>query len=348
MTLWCADASVLSTLRTRSQGHVRIWRHTPIRCTPLPEGAAQGSLWVNEGPAMTSIAGFTRNTFTLPDITLSVQQAGQGAPLVLLHGYPQNGMCWSRVAPVLARDFHVIIPDLRGYGQSDAPADDALHTTYSKRRMAQDIVDLMQALGLPSAHVLGHDRGARVAYRLALDHPARVRRLGIIEIVPTSEFWAAWSAELAMSAWHWTYLAQPAPMPERMILADPSAWTDHILTSWALGRSLDVFPAIALESYRAQAQEAARVHAMCADYRAGATSDRQADLTSKAAGQRIAAPLAYLWGAHGFPARTGDPLGIWRGWATSVQGGSCESGHFVMEENPRAVLDLFVPFFAAP
>jgi len=297
---------------------------------------------------MPTIPGFARQAVTLPDITLSVQQAGQGAPLILLHGYPQNGMCWSRVAPVLAQDFHVIIPDLRGYGQSDAPPDDAAHTTYSKRRMAQDIADLMAVLGLPSAHVLGHDRGARVAYRLALDHPDRVRRLGIIEIVPTADFWAAWSAELALSAWHWTYLAQPAPMPERMIGADPRAWTDHILTGWTLGRSMEVFPPDALESYRAQAEVPARVHAMCADYRAGATTDRRADLATQASGQRIVAPLAYLWGEHGFPARTGDPLGIWRRWAASVQGNACASGHFVMEEHPQAVLDLFAPFFAAP
>jgi haloacetate dehalogenase len=295
---------------------------------------------------MTTIPGFHRSRIAVSDLALSVQQAGQGEPLILLHGFPQNGLCWWRVAPRLAERFHVIVPDLRGYGLSDAPPDDPGHTAYSKRRMAQDIVELMQALGLESAHVLGHDRGARVAYRLALDHPERVRRLGIIEIVPTADFWAAWTAELDLSAWHWTFLAQPAPMPERMIGADPVAWMDHLLQSWTMGKSLGVFAPQALESYRVQVRDPARVHAMCADYRAGATTDRQIDLATLARGQRIAAPLAFLWGKSGFPARTGDPLGVWRNWATTVRGNVCSSGHFAMEENPAAVLDLFLPFLA--
>lgn len=296
---------------------------------------------------MTEIPGFTRSRIALPDITLSVQQAGQGSPLVLLHGFPQNGLCWWHVAPVLARQFRVIVPDLRGYGQSDAPPDDAGHTVYSKRRMAQDIVALMDALGLASADVLGHDRGARVAYRLALDHPGRVRRLGIIEIVPTSDFWAAWNAELAMAAYHWTFLAQPAPMPERMIASDPVAYVDHVLASWTMARSLDAFPPQALASYRDQIADPARIHAMCADYRAGASTDRQIDLESRALNRRIGAPVAYLWAGHGFPARTGDPLGLWRNWADRVTGNACQSGHFAMEENPEAVLKLFAPFFSA-
>ena len=147
-----------------------------------------------------TIAGFARRRLPGNGITLSVQEAGQGAPLILLHGYPQNGLCWSRVAPAFAAQNRVIIPDLRGYGQSDAPPDDAAHTAYSKRQMAQDIVALMDHLGLERAAVLGHDRGARVTYRLALDHPNRVSRLGIIEIAPTSDYWAAWSAEINLSA----------------------------------------------------------------------------------------------------------------------------------------------------
>lgn len=297
---------------------------------------------------MTEIPGFTRSRIALSDITLSVQQAGAGDPVILLHGFPQNGLCWWHVAPVLAERFRVIVPDLRGYGQSDAPRDDSGHTVYSKRRMAQDVVDLMQVLGFESAHVLGHDRGARVSYRLALDHPGRVRRLGIIEIVPTADFWAAWNADLAMSAYHWTFLAQPYPMPERLIAGDPMAWVDHTLASWTLSHGLSSFPPEALASYRAQISDPARIHAMCADYRAGATTDRRIDLESREAAQRIAAPMAYLWAEQGFPARTGDPLGLWRSWADHVSGRSCTSGHFAMEENPRAVLDLFLPFFLAP
>ena len=296
---------------------------------------------------MTTIPGFTRRRVALPGITLSLQEAGSGPPLILLHGYPQNGMCWARVATDFARHFRVLIPDLRGYGDSDAPPDDADHLTYSKRQMAADINALMDHLGLPAAHILGHDRGARVAYRLALDHPARVQRLGIIEIAPTAEYWDAWGHDLGMAAYHWTFLAQPYPLPERMIGADPVAYLDWTLQGWTLAKSLSVFPPASLESYRQQARNTAHTHAICADYRAGATTDRTHDQADRVAGRRIAAPLHFLWGRHGFPARTGDPAGIWRRWATTVTDTSCESGHFVMEENPQAVLDAFIPFFAA-
>jgi len=296
---------------------------------------------------MPEIAGFARSRVDCGEVTLSVQMAGQGPALICLHGYPQNGMCWARVAPVLAQTFRVIIPDLRGYGQSDAPEDDAGHDAYSKRRMALDIIGLMDALGLESAMVLGHDRGARVSYRLALDHPARVTRLGIMEIAPTADYWAAWGADMAMAAYHWTFLAQPAPLPERMINADPEAYVDWTLASWTLSKSLADFPDASLQSYRSQATDPARIHAMCADYRAGATSDRRHDEEDRAAGRRITAPLHFLYGHHGFPARTGDPAGLWRNWATLVTAEACESGHFVMEENPDAVLAAFVPFFAA-
>ncbi|MFN3845474.1 MAG: alpha/beta fold hydrolase [Paracoccaceae bacterium] len=292
------------------------------------------------------IPGFLRRRVDLPGIGLSVQEAGHGPALILLHGYPQNGLCWARVVPEFVQEHRVIVPDLRGYGQSDAPPDDVGHCAYSKRQMAADIVALMDALGLPDAMILGHDRGARVAYRLALDHPTRVSRLGIIEIVPTADYWANWGAELAMAAYHWTFLAQPAPLPERMIEADPTRYIDHTLRSWTQSRSLAVFPRESLASYRYQACEPERIHAMCADYRAGATTDRADDEADRAAGRKITAPLRFLHGHHGFPAKAGDPAGIWRTWATTVTATACESGHFVMEENPTAVLDAFQPFFA--
>lgn len=294
---------------------------------------------------MAVIDGFTRRRVALPGITLSVLEAGSGPPLILLHGFPQNGMCWSKVAPEFARHFRTIVPDLRGYGESDAPPDDPDHITYSKRRMAEDIIALMDELDIRSAHVLSHDRGARVSYRLALDHPGRLRRLGIIEIVPTGDFWNAWTAELAMAAWHWTFLAQPAPLPERMISADPLPWLDTLLSTWLRSHDLSDLPPAALQSYRDQMEQPDRVHAMCADYRAGATTDRRIDEASRAAGEKIAAPLSYLWAEKGFPARSGDPLSLWRAWATDLSGASCASGHFVQEENPGAVLDQFLPFF---
>jgi len=297
---------------------------------------------------MTSgIPGFSRSHITVNGVRLSVHQGGGGAPLILLHGYPQTHMCWARVAPGLARRFNVIVPDLRGYGDSDAPADDPDHTVYSKREMARDIIGLMDALGIGRAAVLGHDRGARVAYRLALDHPGRIARLGIIEIVPTGDFWAAWTADLAMSAYHWTFLAQPAPLPETLISADPVGYIDHTLQSLTLERSLDCFAPDALASYRAQAANPVRIAAMCADYRAGATTDRRLDDADRAAGRKLSCAMKFLWTETGFPAQTGRPAALWSDWADKVEDCACVSGHFVPDENPRAVIDAFVPFFLA-
>lgn len=294
------------------------------------------------------IPGFERKRVALADVTLSVQIGGEGPPLVLLHGFPQNGMCWSRVAGEFAKSHRVLIPDLRGYGFSDAPPDDDSHTVYSKRTMALDIVQLLDSFGWHDVNILGHDRGARVSYRLALDHPDRVRKLGIIEIAPTADYWAHWGAEMAMAAYHWTFLAQPSPLPERMINADPAAYIDWTLESWTKQKSLSVFPDANLESYQAQSMQPSRIHAMCADYRAGATTDRSHDEDDRRLGNRIDAPLRFLYGHHGFPARTGDPAGIWRAWASNVIASPCDSGHFVMEENPDAVLEAFLPFFNYP
>ena len=211
--------------------------------------------------------------------------------------------------------------------------------------MAKDLIGVLDHLNYDRAHVLGHDRGGRVAYRFALDHPDRLDRLGIIEIVPTGDFWRVWNAELAYKAYHWTFLAQPHPLPERMINADPEAYVDHTLKSWVNAKSLDVFPISALDSYRAQARNPARIHAMCADYRAGATFDRQLDEEDRMNGKKIAAPLRFLWAEGGFPGQTGNPEGLWHKWADKVSAQSCVSGHFVMEENPEAVLDCFGAFF---
>ena len=291
-----------------------------------------------------AIEGFEQSFVDVGAVRLSVHRAGRGRPLILLHGFPQNHRCWEKIAPTLAESFDVIVPDLRGYGDSDAPEGVA---AYAKREMARDIVGLMDALGLEKAHVLGHDRGARVSYRLALDHPERVDRLGIIEIVPTGDFWTSWDAELAMAAYHWTFLAQPAPLPERMIAADGPGYVDWTLSSWTHGRTLDVFGADALESYRAQGADPERVAAMCNDYRAGATVDRRIDAESRAAGAQIAAPTLFVWGAGGFPAKTGDPLGVWRDWAPDLRGVELQgSGHFAMEEVPEAVLGAVRAHFA--
>ncbi|CTQ48364.1 alpha/beta fold hydrolase [Jannaschia donghaensis] len=289
----------------------------------------------------------TRHSVTVDDgTTLAVYEAGQGAPLILLHGFPQNHRCWLPVLPELARTHRCILIDLRGYGDSDAPADDAGHTTYSKRRMGRDVLAVLDALGIDRADVAGHDRGARVAYRFALDHPNRLHRLAILEVIPTVAFWDAWNADLAQTAYHWNFLAQPAPFPERLIAADPKFWVDWTLSAWTLAKSLAPFSDDALQSYRSQAADPMRVAAMCADYRAGFHTDRAIDAADRAAGRRIAAPLHFIWGEHGFPASTGDPAAVWRDWADTVTDTSVPSGHFAMEEVPRAVGRALARFFA--
>lgn len=269
---------------------------------------------------------------------------GSGAPLVLLHGYPQNHATWHRIAPELAEHFTVIIPDLRGYGASEAPPADAESRAYSKRQMGRDILKVMDGLGYDRFNLVGHDRGARVSYRMAFDHPGRIEKLGIVEVVPTAEMWAHFDAQMGLGAYHWTFLAQPAPLPERMIDADPVAYLEWTLKSWTQSKSLQVFDPRALELYREAFRDPARIAAMCADYRAGATIDRTFDEEDLAAGRRISVPLHFIWTDHGFPARTGEPLAIWRKWADKVTGASVEAGHFAMEENPEGVLSALMPF----
>jgi len=279
-------------------------------------------------------------------LSLAYRRMGSGPALILLHGFPQNHLCWEAVAPEFTKYFDVIMPDLRGYGASEAPFDSSDdHSVYAKQTMANDIVGLMDSLQIPSAHVLGHDRGGRVAYRLALDHPDRVNKLGIIEIVPTGDFWAFWNANLGMKAYHWTFLAQPYPLPETMINADPEGYIKWTLQSWTLGKNLSVFSAKALESYLKQSQDPSRIHAMCADYRAGASFDRKLDDLDRSHGKKIQSPMKFLWAEDGFPAQTGNPTDLWTPWVDNLQDASCKSGHFVMEENPQAVIKSYLPFF---
>ena len=288
--------------------------------------------------------GFTEGRAAGAGAEIFFRIGGSGSPLVLLHGYPQCHATWHRIAPALAQHFTCILPDLRGYGQSGIPADEAEHRSYSKRRMAEDVVALMQGLGHRSFRIVGHDRGARVSYRLAFDHPAVVERLAIIEVVPTLVMWEAFSAEMALKAYHWPFLAQPAPLPERLIASHAEYYLDHTLASWTRDRSLEVFDPRALTLYRSAYSDPDRLHAFCEDYRAGATCDRADDAVERTAGRKIAAPLHFVWGQAGFPAKTGDPLGIWRDWAENVSGSSTDSGHFGPEEDPEGTLQGLLPF----
>lgn len=295
------------------------------------------------------IPGFSRRMLEFDGARLAVHIGGRGAPLLMLHGYPQTHLSWLRTAPGFADRFTCFIPDLPGYGESEMAPEDGIGVLppMSKRAIARRLVTMMAELGHDRFHLLGHDRGARVGYRMALDFPGRVVKLGIIEVVPTAEMWRAYKAPLAKKAWHWTFLSQPAPHPERMIGADPDHFTDWALSSWTIAGDLSVFPSVALGSYRAQMRNHDCVHAMCEDYRAGAGIDLTHDEEDLAAGKTIKAPLHFMWTANGFPARTGDPRGLWRKWADTVTGTQIESGHFAQEEHPDAVLDAFLPFFSA-
>jgi haloacetate dehalogenase len=290
-------------------------------------------------------AGFRSAMIEGDGAHLSCRIAGEGPPLVLLHGFPQTHAAWHRVAPALAKHFSCVVPDLRGYGESSVPEPDGGHEAYSKRAMARDIIAVMRRLGHERFSLLGHDRGARVAYRLALDAPEHVERLGIIEVVPTAEMWDGFDAEMGMKAYHWTFLAQPHPLPERMIAADPVAYLEWTLASWSHAGDLSAFDPVVLDHYRRFVAEPERIRAFCEDYRAGATIDRAHDDADAKAGRKITAPLHFVWSQHGFPASTGQPLALWQKWADKVTGETVEAGHFAQEENPQGVLKAFVPFF---
>ncbi|MDI1345713.1 MAG: alpha/beta hydrolase [Pseudolabrys sp.] len=267
---------------------------------------------------------------------------GKGPPLLLLHGYPQTHVIWHRVAPVLAQRFSLVVPDLPGYGASAAPPADVDHAPYDKRSMAKAMVEVMQSLGHERFRLAGHDRGGRAAYRLALDHPSRVERLATLDIIPTAEMWRSWDRAMAMKAYHWTFLAQPAPLPEMLIEKAAVAYLEWKLKSWA---KTDAFDPRALDHYRAAFCDNAHIHAHCEDYRAGATVDVAHDDADLAAGRTIDCPMLALWGSGGFPSQTSGPLDIWRKWAPKAEGQAIDSGHFLPEENPDATATALLEFF---
>jgi len=271
---------------------------------------------------------------------------GEGPPLLLLHGYPQTHVMYHRVAPALGRRFTLVIPDLPGYGWSDMAEADAAHAPYTKRAMAAVMIEVMEALGFVRFRLAGHDRGGRVAYRLALDHPGRVEKLALLDILPTYDYWQRMDHAYGLKMYHWLFLAQPAPLPERLIAADPAYYVEHTLASWTKAHSLAAFDPRALAHYRAALSDPGRIHVVCEDYRAGAHTDLDHDAADRAAGARIACPVLLLWGAGGL-APTGDaPLDVWRRWASDVRGVPIDSGHFLAEENPDATTSALANFFA--
>jgi len=275
-----------------------------------------------------------------------VRTGGSGPALLLLHGFPQTGAIWHKIAGELAKHFSLIIPDLRGYGRSEKPLNDAENLAYSKRAMANDMIAVMGSLGHEKFHLCGHDRGGRVAYRLAQDHPQTVTSLITLDIVPTLDQWKAMaSVKGAMNTYHWPFLAQPQPLPEQMIGANPDFYIDEKLGNWNNGTGLDVFDPAALAEYRAYFRDPAVIHALCNDYRAGATCDVEHDQAALDQGIKITCPMLVLWGDAGIPGKSArGPLDIWRNWATNVTGNGITCGHFLAEEAPAETLAAMLAF----
>lgn len=291
--------------------------------------------------------GFESRTVRTGGAEIFMRLGGEGPPLLLLHGYPQTHHAWHRLAPELAKHFSLVVADLRGYGQSLVPASDDEHYAFSKRAMGIDMFEVMDAFGHTTFTVLGHDRGARVAYRMALDSGERITRLALLDILPTYVMWQSMSHGLAMSAYHWTFLAQPFPLPETLIGKAPDYYVDHTLASWALAKDLSAFDETARSHYRALLASEDRRHAACEDYRAGETYDRQADEENLNAGDKIACPTLVLWGTDYVAKRAASPLDVWKDWCVDVTGEAIVSGHFLAEEAPDETLSALLPFLKA-
>lgn len=279
-------------------------------------------------------------------VSIFARVGGKGPPLLLLHGYPQTHVCWRKVAPVLGEHFTVVVTDLRGYGQSSKPPSDPEHASYSKRAMAQDQVRVMAALGFEQFYLVGHDRGGRVAHRLALDHPDAVLRLAVLDIAPTAAMYAATDRAFAQAYYHWFFLIQPADLPERLIGADPKYYLRKTLGSWS--KREGVFDEAAMDAYVAAFSNAEAIHAACEDYRASATIDLIHDEEDSRAGRGITQPLLALWGRRGVVGKQFDVPALWRAASKStVETQSLDCGHFLPEEQPAGTTDALLAFFGA-
>jgi haloacetate dehalogenase len=270
---------------------------------------------------------------------------GSGPPLVCLHGYPQTHLTWRKVAPLLAERFTVILPDLRGYGRSEVVPSDAGHAAYGKRAMGRDVVALMRALGYERFLLAGHDRGARVAYRLALDEPERIAAVATIDVIPTVEQWESMDDRSAYGSYHWPFLAQPEPLPERLISSDPRWYCRWTIASWLADPA--AIDEATMNAYAEAFAQPGHVHAACEDYRAGYTVDREADRTDRDAGKRIVVPLLALWGAGSSTTRSARFREVWERWAGDLTTQALPCGHFVMEERPAETAAALLAFFGA-
>ena len=297
-------------------------------------------------PAPGTLPGFHSHMVRTDCGDVFVQTAGSGPPLLLLHGFPETSLMWHDVAPRLAADFSVIAADLPGYGRRACPADAPDHDPMSKRQTAATLIAAMRELGHDCFAIAGHDRGGRVAYRAALDHPDRIIALAVLDVIPTFDVWDKADARLALAFWPFSLLAQPAPLPERLLAAAPDAIIDNALSQW--GSPPDCFPAWLRQAYVEALSEPAHVHAICEEYRAAATIDRANDQADLDAGRRIACPVLALWSGKGALASwyeaDGGPLGLWRRWADQVAGQAIDGGHFFPEECPDLTAHLIRGF----
>ena len=287
------------------------------------------------------LGDFTTRSLDVGGIAINYAIGGQGPPLLMLHGYPQTHLIWHQVAPALAADHTVVLADLRGYGDSDKPAPDPANQAYSKRVMAGDQLLLMASLGFDRFDLVGHDRGARVSHRLALDAPRAVSRLALLDIVPTRHLLSTVDQATATAYWHWFFLPLGNGIPERLIGNDPEFFLRSVVASLVRGFEFD--PAAMAEYIRCFSDSAA-IAASCADYRAASTTDLEHDAATAAAGQKLKCPTLVLWGEHGFVGRRYDVLKVWREYASDVRGLALPAGHFLAEEVPDQTLGALRDF----
>ena len=278
------------------------------------------------------------------DTEIFLRCGGSGPPLLLLHGYPQTHAMWHPVASELAKQFTVVCTDLRGYGDSGKPPSDEDHAPYSKRVMAADQVAVMEALGFRYFQVVGHDRGARVAHRMALDHPGAVERLAVLDIVPTRDVFETADQQLATAYYHWFFLIQSHGLPEHMIGLDPEFYLRDKLRRWS--RVLDAFNEEAVQEYLRCFRDPATIHSTCEDYRAAATIDLEHDRADEH--RQVECPLLALWGSEGFVGQMYDVPALWRRRARHVSGHGLPCGHFLVEEAPAATLTALQAFLGSP